>query len=520
MSEINTIEQVVNIYNHQRQEQTLSLSVIFRIVSGLSLSIISGVMLTLAFSPYNQWYLIFIAFIPMAIAQYRLLPAKYCALASAVTNTVWLALYFGPMFFFVDGAPIYMKLLPLIGFVLAMLTEKGFRHFHDQTGYKWFVLHGISNWIWFEFIRTLIPGLGTWGFVGYTLWSQRWLLFPISIVGIYGLSFIIMLFNYSLASFIISVIDSKIRLENIVPISKKTGKMYILISIVLIIIWIGSSLVIQNQRVQEISAQDTIRVLAIQPGTTEVAFSHPDMDQKERLRLMTDLTKQKESFAPDLIVWPELVLNFDPEKRYTQELKELASDMGAYLVLPYGLLADGTMRNELKVLSPDGSFFPLYSKIHPVAFAGERRGPNWGQFPTYNTPFGKLATIICYDLNYTDITRIMSKKGAQIIAVPSNDWPGIVEKQNIHLVFRAIENNVSFVKAETAYDSAVVSPLGEIIQETISYNPTQKSISTEVKLGTTKPTIYSNIGDIAGWIVFVLGFVFMFMESYVNKKTK
>ena len=97
---------------------------------------------------------------------------------------------------------------------------------------------------------------------------------------------------------------------------------------------------------------------------------------------------------------------------------------------------------------------------------------------------------------------------------------GIVEKQNIHLVFRAIENNMSLVKSESAYDSVVISPLGEIIAETVSYEPMQDSIVTEVKLGTAEPTIYSIVGDIVGWIMFALGFAFMWMEGYVNKKPK
>lgn len=520
MNKTSAIKGMINIGDHPTENANIERSFKFRLVIGLILAIISGVMLTLAFSPYNQWYLIFIAFIPMVIAQYRILPSKYSALASGTTNMIWLALYFGPMFFFVEGAPIYMKLLPVIGFLLAILTEGGFRRFQDKTGNRWLVMHGVVNWIWFEFIRTLIPGLGTWGFVGYTLWNQRWLIFPISVVGIYGLSFLIMMINYSLSTLVISLLDKKIRFESIVLIPPKTVKMYMLISSVLLLIWTGSSLVIKNSRESEIANQSTVDVTVIQPGTTQVAFSHPDMDKEERLTLLTEMTLKTQSFSSDLIVWPELVLNFDPEYEFTEEIRALAETMGAYIVLPYGLLEDGEMRNELKILSPEGRFFPLYSKIHPVTFAGEKRGPNWGAFPVHETSFGMLGAIICYDLNYTDVSRVMAKNGSQIIAVPSNDWPGIVEKQNIHLIFRAIENNVSFVKAETAYDSTVISPLGEIIEETISYEPVVDVINAEVKLGGTEPTIYSRLGDVVGIAMFILGFGFMWMESFVNKKKK
>mgnify|MGYP000597036424 CR=1 FL=1 len=125
---------------------------------------------------------------------------------------------------------------------------------------------------------------------------------------------------------------------------------------------------------------------------------------------------------------------------------KLAAETGAYLVMPYGLILPEGIRNESVTLAPDGEFFnPPYAKAHPVLFAGEAYGLNVGVFPTHQTPIGKLATIICYDLNYTDITRIMAQDGAQIIAAPSNDWPGIAEKQNIHLVFRAIETRTAII---------------------------------------------------------------------------
>ena len=45
-----------------------------RIIVGLVLSFVGGLMLTASFAPYNAWPLIFVAFIPTIIAQYRVLP--------------------------------------------------------------------------------------------------------------------------------------------------------------------------------------------------------------------------------------------------------------------------------------------------------------------------------------------------------------------------------------------------------------------------------------------------------------
>ena len=109
--------------------QTKKSSNAIRIIIGLVLSVLSGVMLTVAFAPYNMWALIFITFLPLIIAQYRVMPAKLSSLASAVFIGTWLYLYFGPSFF-LGGI---MLALPLIGFLLNLTTQKGLRKFNEDT---------------------------------------------------------------------------------------------------------------------------------------------------------------------------------------------------------------------------------------------------------------------------------------------------------------------------------------------------------------------------------------------------
>jgi predicted amidohydrolase len=48
-------------------------------------------------------------------------------------------------------------------------------------------------------------------------------------------------------------------------------------------------------------------------------------------------------------------------------------------------------------------------------------------YPVFETPAGKLGTIICYDLTYADTARGAAHNGAQLIAAPSNDWPELYD---------------------------------------------------------------------------------------------
>ncbi|HSM72051.1 MAG TPA: carbon-nitrogen hydrolase family protein [Anaerolineales bacterium] len=166
---------------------------------------------------------------------------------------------------------------------------------------------------------------------------------------------------------------------------------------------------------------DFLVALSQRGGLQDFASSHPDMDAQARFDLLADLTRDAAAQNAEIISWSELALPFDPQQEFTSELRALASETDAYLVLPYGVFEEDGLRNEVVTLSPDGEFSEPYAKAHPVLFAGEPYGLNVGTFPVYDTPLGTLAFIICYDLNYTDVTRKMAAQGAQIIAAPSSD---------------------------------------------------------------------------------------------------
>ncbi|MCP5096313.1 MAG: hypothetical protein GY943_12245, partial [Chloroflexi bacterium] len=387
-------------------ESTHQMSAALRMAIGLTLSVVSGVMLTLAFAPYNAWPLIFVAFLPLILAQFRIMPAKQSSLASAVMIATWIYLYFGPSFF--PGG--IMLALPAFAFILNLITDKGTRKFHEDTRYRWFILQGALTWVGFEIIRTFIPGIATWGFVNYTLWSQTWLIQPVSIFSIYGLSLLIMFINYGLGQAALVAFDKNWQWDNIPAISKSATRKWMIGIGIAVVAWVSISLV---QYTSAPETTPTVRVAAIQLGETEVAFSHPDMDADARLALLANLTRDAAAQGAEIISWSELALPFDPQQAFTAELQALSAETGAYLVLPYGVFEDEGLRNEVVILSPAGEFSEPYAKAHPVLFAGEPYGLNVGSFPVYDTPLGTMASIICYDLNYTDVTRKMAAQGAQ-----------------------------------------------------------------------------------------------------------
>src|SRR5512143_1798451 len=93
-----------------------------RFVLGIILSVLSGVMLLLAFAPYNLWLLIWVGFVPQLIAEYRLMPARYARWAPGIAMTVWLWPMIARNF---AGGPWYLVNMGLIIGVIVLLLSNG-----------------------------------------------------------------------------------------------------------------------------------------------------------------------------------------------------------------------------------------------------------------------------------------------------------------------------------------------------------------------------------------------------------
>lgn len=139
-----------------------------RIVIGLVLSTMSAILLILSFPPYNLWPFVWVGFVPMMVAQFRVMPRKVSSLASAIAIGSWLGGYLVPIF---AGSGLYMTWLPLVIGSIVLLADSGVRAFHERTGYRFFVLYGTFTWVGLEMVRSFIPIMGTWGFVANTLYS-------------------------------------------------------------------------------------------------------------------------------------------------------------------------------------------------------------------------------------------------------------------------------------------------------------------------------------------------------------
>src|SRR5207302_1407700 len=129
-----------------------------------------------------------------------------------------------------------------------------------------------------------------------------------------------------------------------------------------------------------------------------------------------------------------------------------------------------------------------------------------GPMPVYRTALGRVATIICFDLDYTDAARTAARHGARIVAVPSWDPPGDASKHYGLLVFRAIENRLNMIKTDAAHDSAIIDPYGRILAKSVTVRGIQATMVATVPLGSGRSPL-ATLGDLWGWAVVALAAV-------------
>ena len=150
---------------------------------------------------------------------------------------------------------------------------------------------------------------------------------------------------------------------------------------------------------------------------------------EENCRLFAPLIEDAARQNADLVVLPETLTYFGLGKSYadcaepvpgpsTDYFGELARKHDLYIVA--GLLErDGHLvYNVAALLGPDGKFIGKYRKTAlPRSEVAGGIAPGT-EYPVFDTRFGKLGMMVCYDGFFPEVARQLTVRGAEVIAWP------------------------------------------------------------------------------------------------------
>jgi predicted amidohydrolase len=157
-------------------------------------------------------------------------------------------------------------------------------------------------------------------------------------------------------------------------------------------------------------------------------------------------------------------------------------------------------RNSTVLLSPDGAFSAVYNKTHIPP--GESYDVGGGVYTVFTTAFGQMAGLICHDGNYTNVARMLTGNGAQLISAAYLEFPGFGEQLWQNTTFRAVENQTAVVTAGATSVSAIADPYGRLVALDVDKAGSEVVLVGDVSLGSGAGTLYTSLGDVLGWAMF------------------
>ncbi len=199
-----------------------------------------------------------------------------------------------------------------------------------------------------------------------------------------------------------------------------------------------------------------------------------------------DAVNLMNSAVADFFVLPELFntgYNFTSKEELAQlaepiegltfsVLASLAHQKQCYIVYGFAEADNDIFFNSSALIGPNG-LIGIYRKVHlyyreNIFFKRGDLG-----FPVFDTAFGKVGMMICYDWFFPEAMRTLALKGAQLIAHPSNlvlpHCPdAMVTRCLENKVFSATANRIGTEdrgghKLSFIGKSEIVSPKGEIL---------------------------------------------------------
>jgi apolipoprotein N-acyltransferase len=502
------------------------------------LAMLSGLALTASFAPLQLDWMAWFALVPLLKSLENESSRRAFSLGFIAGLTHYLTLLYwiiptiqnyGHLHFLVSAGVLilFCLYLSLYMALFSYLT-------HRMKDSRFLFLLIPSLWVSLELIRsTALTGF-PWCLLGHTQFNRLGLIQIADLLGVYGISFLIVLSN----TLIYRLLFSRTSL-----IKKRLGWEALGFTVLLL-----STLAYGQYRLGE--AQDistpkrTIKVSVIQ-GNIDQSIKWEPTFQEETLRTYQRLTRSTSGFKPDLTVWPETAMPFffQEDQPFSTRVREIASEAASILIFgspAYQRGPDGTKYfNRVYLLSSTGQISGYYDKHHLVPF-GEyvplkrflpfihRLVQAAGDFTPGKDvkPLGpshlSSGILICFEVIFPDLARTQTREGAEVLVNLTNDaWFGKTSAPYQHLsmaVFRAVENRRPLIRAANTGFSALINPKGKIIERSGLFR--EQVLAQEVELAPPSMSVYTRYGDLFAFAFLAISLIKVFQVLWYNNRLR
>ncbi len=481
---------------------------------------VSGVLMILAFAPIYAWPVIFLA-LPVF---YQLLQSASSArdaarrgfffgYGHAMAGTYWIAnallVDVGKFGWLIPFSVLGLSAVMALWFALFGWFAHKLRSSHELMNIVYFA----SLWVIIEYLRSIGMFGFPWNLAGYVALASIHVAQLASILGVFGLSFLLVAIG-------------------LLPLLKKHG---VLTAAILIVAAYGYG----AWRMPEAAPLTSTTVRIVQASIPQ-DVKWTSEGKVDSLNIHTELTHQKADHQPDVVIWSESAFPF-----------ALRGDSawGAYLgkiLAPHQLLLTGAMRtdgvgSETKIwnslvavddkgeirasydkhqLVPFGEFMPLrdvlpLDKITPgdIDFS---RGEGAQTIRINSLP--SFSPVVCYEVIFPWLTVSAKDRPEWIVNVTNDAWYGNSSGPYQHFAaaqMRAIEQGLPLVRAANNGISAVIDPYGRVLAR-LALN--ERAVLDASLPAAAVRTLYSRFGSLPILIIALLFYALGFAKTKKHKK--
>lgn len=371
-------------------------------------------------------------------------------------------------------------------------------------------------WVAIEFAKAHLPYIGfPWNLAGYAAAYEIALLQIVTITGIYGLSFLVAVYNSLVA-------------WTAIERSPRSAISLASVTAILMLAAIAGARFVPRPVARHIAhlVQTNFPQSESYPANWMEIHS-PEMEELERVSV------EAAHASPGFIVWPEVPAPFSfQDVKFAERAQRIARDSGnEFLVGVVDWRQDKAgnwdASNSATLLSPQGARSFTYDKVHLVPFGEYVPLRPWlffahhliaeisdftpgKEYSAGSLPGGRFGVFICYEAIFPDEVRRFTKRGAGLLINISNDgWFGRSAAPLQHVMMarvRAVENRRWLLRDTNNGYTVSVDPYGRIVAALAPDIRSQLDAPYEFR---TDLTFYTRWGDWLAWVCVVASAVLM-----------
>jgi apolipoprotein N-acyltransferase len=233
---------------------------------------------------------------------------------------------------------------------------------------------------------------------------------------------------------------------------------------------------------------------------------------KEKQDNILGLSQQAAHLGAKIVVWHEgeIFILKEDERAFVSRGSDLAKKENMYLGMAIATFTRDFPKElaENKIVWVDTAGNVLFEYLKAIPTPTEKCIAGDGKVRLLNIPGTKVASTICFDMDFPGYIKRFGQAGVDIMLSPANDWNAISHTHPHQVSYRALEQGFSFVRPNSKSGLSVAYDYQGRLLSSLDYSITKSRIMVADLPTKGVTTVYLLIGDAFAWLC-VIGILTM-----------